>query len=323
MTLSPSILATLDDLADRHEELSALLGEAEVVSNRDKFTALSREYSELEPIIERYHRISAMLQRRSTTRSAMLDDDDAEMRQLASDDRDAVARPHRRAWNSRSRRCWCRRIRTTTRTSSSRFAPAPAATKRRSSPATCFACTRATPRNKRLASRDPERAPRRTRRLQGDHQPHRGRARLQPAQIRVGRASRATRAADGIARAHPYVRVHRRDTAGGRRSRRHRHPEERPAHRHVSFLRRGRTARQQDRFGGASDAHSDRPRRRVSGRTLAAQEPRPSDVVAESPAARHGAVRSSSRNRRSRDACWSAAAIVPSAFARTTFRRAA
>ena len=56
MTLSPSILATLDDLADRHEELSALLGEAEIVSNRDKFTALSREYSELEPIIERYRR---------------------------------------------------------------------------------------------------------------------------------------------------------------------------------------------------------------------------------------------------------------------------
>jgi peptide chain release factor 1 len=89
MTLSPSILATLDDLADRHEELSALLGEAEVVSDRDKFTALSKEYSELEPIIERYHRITAMRSQIDDAQ-ALLDDDDAELRQLASDDRDQL-----------------------------------------------------------------------------------------------------------------------------------------------------------------------------------------------------------------------------------------
>ena len=39
--------------------------------------------------------------------------------------------------------CWSRRIPTTRRTSSWRFAPAPAATKRRSSPPTCSACTAA------------------------------------------------------------------------------------------------------------------------------------------------------------------------------------
>jgi len=89
MTLSPSILATLDDLADRHEELSALLGEAEVVSDRDKFTALSKEYSELEPIIERYRRIGA-LRSQIDDAQGLLDDDDVELRQLASDDRDQL-----------------------------------------------------------------------------------------------------------------------------------------------------------------------------------------------------------------------------------------
>ena len=89
MSLSLSILATLDDLVDRHEEIAALLGEADVVSNRDKFTALSREYSDLEPIVARY-RTLRLLQEQIDEASAMLDDDDAEMRQLATDDRDAL-----------------------------------------------------------------------------------------------------------------------------------------------------------------------------------------------------------------------------------------
>ena len=89
MALSPSILATLDDLADRHEELSALLGEADVVADRDKFTALSREYSELEPIIERHHRL-ALLRAQFDDAKALLEDDDAEMRELASDDIDTL-----------------------------------------------------------------------------------------------------------------------------------------------------------------------------------------------------------------------------------------
>ncbi len=85
MTLSTSILATLDDLADRHEELSALLGESETVSNREKFTTLSKEYSELEPIIERYRRIAA-LRGQLDDAQLLLEDDDTEMRKLASDD---------------------------------------------------------------------------------------------------------------------------------------------------------------------------------------------------------------------------------------------
>lgn len=79
------MLATLDDLADRHEELSALLGEAEVVSNREKFTTLSKEYSELEPIIDRYRRI-ATLREQIDDAQLLLEDDDADMRKLASDD---------------------------------------------------------------------------------------------------------------------------------------------------------------------------------------------------------------------------------------------
>jgi len=87
MALSASIVAKLDGLADRHEELSALLGEAEIVADRDKFTALSREYSELEPVMERYRLMKSLVAQIEDAR-ALLDDDDVEMRQLASDDRD-------------------------------------------------------------------------------------------------------------------------------------------------------------------------------------------------------------------------------------------
>jgi peptide chain release factor 1 len=72
-----------------------LLGESEIVSNRDKFTALSKEYSELEPIIERHRRIGSMRAQLDDAQ-ALLEDDDAEMRQLASDDRDQP-RAHRSA----------------------------------------------------------------------------------------------------------------------------------------------------------------------------------------------------------------------------------
>ncbi len=85
MSLSDSILAKLDDLADRHEEIAALLGEAEVVADRDRFTALSREYSELEAVSIALHRIKTLRQRIEEAR-ALLEDKDAEMRELANDD---------------------------------------------------------------------------------------------------------------------------------------------------------------------------------------------------------------------------------------------
>jgi peptide chain release factor 1 len=85
MSLSASILAKLDDLADRHEEIAVLLGDAEVVANRDKFTALSREYAELEAVSAALHQIKTLRQRIEEAQ-VLLEDNDAEMRELAQDD---------------------------------------------------------------------------------------------------------------------------------------------------------------------------------------------------------------------------------------------
>ena len=49
--MKPSLLNRLDQLVDRHEELSALLADQDVISDQTQFVAFSQEYSEIEPIV--------------------------------------------------------------------------------------------------------------------------------------------------------------------------------------------------------------------------------------------------------------------------------
>ena len=53
--MKESIALKLESLADRYEELAALLGDAGVISNQDKFRAYSMEYSELEPVVKCFY----------------------------------------------------------------------------------------------------------------------------------------------------------------------------------------------------------------------------------------------------------------------------
>jgi len=58
--MKASLLTKLDALADRHEEVSALLGDAETIADQKRFRDLSREYSELEDLVRcyaEYHRV--------------------------------------------------------------------------------------------------------------------------------------------------------------------------------------------------------------------------------------------------------------------------
>ena len=48
--MKESIISKLESLSQRHEELQALLGDASVISDQDKFRAYSKEYSQLEEI---------------------------------------------------------------------------------------------------------------------------------------------------------------------------------------------------------------------------------------------------------------------------------
>ena len=83
--MKPSVLQKIDQLCDRHEELSALLSDAETINNQEKFRALSKEFSEIEPVVKCYGDYRRVLDDIETAR-AMQSESDAEMRAMADDE---------------------------------------------------------------------------------------------------------------------------------------------------------------------------------------------------------------------------------------------
>ncbi len=72
-------------LNDRFEEVGALLSDPEVMSERDKFTSLSREFAELEPVVLCYREVQKLESELEDARG-LLEEDDPEMRALAEED---------------------------------------------------------------------------------------------------------------------------------------------------------------------------------------------------------------------------------------------
>ncbi|MBG6245162.1 peptide chain release factor 1 [Candidatus Symbiopectobacterium sp. 'North America'] len=81
--MKPSIVAKLEALQERHEEVQALLGEPSVISDMEHFRALSREYAQLADITRCFQRWQ-QVQEDSETAELMLDD--AEMRDMAQEE---------------------------------------------------------------------------------------------------------------------------------------------------------------------------------------------------------------------------------------------
>ena len=72
----------LETLCERHEEVSALLGDPGVISDQNQFRGLSREFSELETIVKCFGEYRNLLGDMEEAQ-AMLSDDDADMREMA------------------------------------------------------------------------------------------------------------------------------------------------------------------------------------------------------------------------------------------------
>ncbi len=71
--MKPSIRGKLEQLAERFEEITALLAEPEVQSDQNRFRSLSQEYAQLEPLVTCYTRYQA------------LEDEIAEAQEMLSD----------------------------------------------------------------------------------------------------------------------------------------------------------------------------------------------------------------------------------------------
>ncbi|BBH44318.1 peptide chain release factor 1 [Pseudomonas sp. KU43P] len=80
--MKASLLNKLDTLQDRFEELTALLGDAEVISDQTRFRAYSREYAEVEPVMAAYQGWRKV-QDDLEGAQALLKDADPDLREMA------------------------------------------------------------------------------------------------------------------------------------------------------------------------------------------------------------------------------------------------
>jgi peptide chain release factor 1 len=83
--MKASLINKLDLLQDRFEELTALLGDAEVISNQPQFRAYSKEYAEIEPVYQAFsafRKVQADLE----GAQALLKDSDPDMREMAEEE---------------------------------------------------------------------------------------------------------------------------------------------------------------------------------------------------------------------------------------------
>lgn len=83
--MKPSLLNKLAILQDRFEELTALLGDAEVIANQPQFRAYSREYAEVEPVVQAYRQL-CKVQDDLAGAQALLKDSDPDLRAMAEEE---------------------------------------------------------------------------------------------------------------------------------------------------------------------------------------------------------------------------------------------
>lgn len=80
--MNTSMLVRLEQLAVRHEEVSALLAEPEIINDNDRFRALSVEYAQLEPVAAGFRSYQRTLEDMAAAHD-LAGDSDPELRALA------------------------------------------------------------------------------------------------------------------------------------------------------------------------------------------------------------------------------------------------
>lgn len=83
--MKASILEKLDTLEERYVEVGALLSDSGIISDQNKFRELSREYAELEPVIDCYSEFRKAQANLDEAKS-LLKDGDADMREMAKEE---------------------------------------------------------------------------------------------------------------------------------------------------------------------------------------------------------------------------------------------
>ena len=140
-----SLEARLDELERRLAEIEAEWSRPEVAADPERSRSLGREQAQIAPIVDNYRRLRAgpRAARRGPPRPRGREPT-PELRELAREVVAELEAEEAGLVEAHPRRSCCRATRTTSATSSSRSAPAPAARRPPSSRPTCSACTSAT-----------------------------------------------------------------------------------------------------------------------------------------------------------------------------------
>ena len=83
--MKESVIRKLEGLIERNEEVLALLSDASVIADQDRFRALSKEYSQLEDVVKSFVEFQNA-QKDLASSKEMMEEDDAEMREMAQEE---------------------------------------------------------------------------------------------------------------------------------------------------------------------------------------------------------------------------------------------
>jgi len=83
--MKESVIRKLEGLLERNEEVLALLSNASVIADQDRFRALSKEYAQLEDVVSSFQAFQ-QAQKDFDYAKEMLEEDDADMREMAQDE---------------------------------------------------------------------------------------------------------------------------------------------------------------------------------------------------------------------------------------------
>lgn len=83
--MKQSIIDKLVLLSERYHEVGVLLGESDIISDQNKFRELSKEYAELEPVVQAFESYQGVLETISEAKS-LAGDSDPDMREMAQEE---------------------------------------------------------------------------------------------------------------------------------------------------------------------------------------------------------------------------------------------
>ncbi len=84
--MKDSIRRKLETISERQEELDALLSEAEVITNQDKFRAFSKEYAEIKPVVDCFQRFLKTEEAQNSAEEMLNSETDSELRAMAEEE---------------------------------------------------------------------------------------------------------------------------------------------------------------------------------------------------------------------------------------------